>query len=80
VTGRLVRFGVLPGLVVAAVSPVLGRVFTGETVVLRSLVIVVLVMAVGVPAAGFVSLLDGVLIGTGEGRYLALSGILTLAV
>jgi putative MATE family efflux protein len=84
VTGRLVRFGVLAGLligvVVAAVSPVLGRVFTGDTAVLRSLVPVLLLMAVGVPVAGFVFVLDGVLIGAGDGRYLALSGILTLLV
>jgi Na+-driven multidrug efflux pump len=37
-------------------------------------------MAAGVPLAGFVFVLDGVLIGAGDGRYLALSGILTLSV
>ncbi|MHC5795655.1 MATE family efflux transporter [Lacisediminihabitans sp. FW035] len=83
-TGRLVRFGVgaglLIGVIVAAVSPVLGRVFTGDDDVLASLTPVLLVMAVGVPLAGFVFVLDGVLIGAGDGRYLALSGILTLAI
>ena len=81
VTGRLVRFGVFAGLLlgamIAAVSPLLGRVFTGDSAVLRALVPVLLVMAVGVPVAGFVFVLDGVLIGVGDGRYLALSGILT---
>ena len=84
VTGRLVRFGVLAGLlgavIIAAVSPVLGRVFTGDEAVLRSLVPVLVLMAVGVPVAGFVFVLDGVLIGAGDGRYLAISGILTLSV
>jgi putative MATE family efflux protein len=84
VTGRLVRFGVLAGLLigvlVAAVSPVLGQVFTSDEAVLRSLRPVLLVMAAGVPLAGFVFVLDGVLIGAGDGRYLALSGILTLSV
>ena len=84
VTGRLVRFGVLAGLLigvlVAAVSPVLGKVFTSDEAVLRSLWPVLLVMAAGVPLAGFVFVLDGVLIGAGDGRYLALSGILTLSV
>ncbi|MFM9918652.1 MATE family efflux transporter [Lacisediminihabitans sp. H27-G8] len=84
VTGRLVRFGVGAGLVigviVAALSPLLGRVFTGDDDVIAALPPVLLVMAVGVPLAGFVFVLDGVLIGAGEGRYLALSGILTVAV
>jgi putative MATE family efflux protein len=83
-TGRLVRFGVLAGLLigvlVAAVSPVLGQVFTSDEAVLRSLLPVLLVMAAGVPLAGFVFVLDGVLIGAGDGRYLALSGVLTLSV
>ena len=84
VTGRLVRFGVLGGLLigvlVAAISPVFGQVFTSDEAVLRSLRPVLLVMAAGVPLAGFVFVLDGVLIGAGDGRYLALSGILTLSV
>ena len=81
VTGRLVRFGVVAGLligvIVAAVSPVLGQVFTSDEAVLRALLPVLLVMAVGLPLAGFVFVLDGVLIGAGDGRYLALSGMLT---
>jgi putative MATE family efflux protein len=81
VTRRLVRFGVFAGLVigviVAAVSPVLGQVFTSDEAVLRALLPVLLVMAAGVPLAGFVFVLDGVLIGAGDGRYLALSGMLT---
>ena len=83
VTGRLVRIGVISGMligvIVAAVSPVLGRVFTSDAPVLRSLLPVLLVMAVGVPLAGFVFVLDGVLIGAGDARYLAVSGMLTLA-
>jgi len=84
ITRRLVRFGVLTGLlaaaVMAALSPVLGRLFTSDEPVNRALVAVFLVMAVGMPLAGFVFVLDGVLIGAGDGRYLALSGILNLAV
>ena len=84
ITRRLVRFGVLTGLlaaaVMAALSPVLGRLFTSDEPVNRALVAVFLVMAVGMPLAGFVFVLDGVLIGAGDGRYLALSGILNVAV
>lgn len=37
------------------------------------------VMAVGIPLAGYVFVLDGVLIGAGDARYLAITGVLNLA-
>ena len=84
ITHRLIRFGLLAGLaigaVVAALSPVIGRVFSSETPVLVALPPVLLVMALGVPISGFVFVLDGVLIGAGDSRYLALSGLVNLAV
>jgi Na+-driven multidrug efflux pump len=84
ITRRLVRFGLLAGVVIgaviAALSPVLGRVFSSETPVLDALPAVLLIMAVGVPLCGFVFVLDGVLIGAGDSRYLALSGVINLAV
>ena len=84
ITRRLIRFGLLAGVaigaVIAALSPVLGRVFSSEAAVLDGLPSVLLVMAVGVPLAGFVFVLDGVLIGAGDSRYLALTGLVNLAV
>jgi len=84
VSHRLIRFGLLAGLaigvVVAALSPVIGRVFSSDNAVLDALPPVLLVMAVGVPISGFVFVLDGVLIGAGDSRYLALSGLVNLAV
>ena len=41
---------------------------------------VLLVAAVAQPVAGVVFVLDGVLIGAGDGRYLAWGGIVVLAV
>ena len=41
---------------------------------------VLLVVAVHQPVAGVVFVLDGVLIGAGDGRYLAWAGVVTLAV
>jgi Na+-driven multidrug efflux pump len=38
------------------------------------------VLALGIPVAGFVFVLDGVLIGAGDARYLALTGLINLAV
>ena len=84
VTRRMVRWGVVGGLVtgvlLAASSPVLGQLFTEDGDVRRLLVPVLVVAALGQPIAGVVFVLDGVLIGAGDGRYLALGGLLTLAV
>lgn len=83
ITRRLTVFGVVGGValgaLIAALSPVLGPVFTGDAAIHRSLTVVLLVMALGIPLAGFVFVLDGVLIGAGDARYLAVTGILNLA-
>jgi putative MATE family efflux protein len=84
ITRRLTEFGVVGGigvgLALAFLSPVLGFVFTGDRDIRSMLTIAVLVMAVGIPLAGYVFVLDGVLIGAGDARYLALTGIANLAV
>jgi len=84
VTARMVRWGiwsgVVTGLLLAAASPVLGRLFTGDEAVRDALVPVLLVAALGQPVAGVVFVLDGVLIGAGDGTYLAWGGLLTLVV
>jgi putative MATE family efflux protein len=72
------RCGVLTGLLLALASPVLGRLFTGDAAVRDLLVPVLLVAAAGQPVAGVVFVLDGVLIGAGDGAYLARGGVLTL--
>ncbi len=81
-TARMVRWGVLSGVttgvLLAAASPVLGPLFTGDGEVRDLLVPVLVVAAVGQPVAGVVFVLDGVLIGAGDGRYLARAGVVTL--
>lgn len=83
-TDRMVRWGawsgVVTGLLLAAASPWLGRLFTDDAAVQDLLVPVLLVAALGQPIAGVVFVLDGVLIGAGDGRYLAWAGLLTLVV
>ena len=61
-------------------QPVVGRLFTGDDAVIDLLVPVLLVAALGQPVAGVVFVLDGVLIGAGDGRYLARAGLVTLVV
>ncbi|WP_202388328.1 MATE family efflux transporter [Nocardioides flavescens] len=84
VTRRMVQWGVVSGVVtgvlLAAASPVLGVLFTGDGAVRDLLVPVLLVAALGQPVAGVVFVLDGVLIGAGDGRYLARAGLVVLLV
>ena len=75
-----VRSGVVTGVLLAAASPLLGRLFTDDEAVQQLLVPVLLVAAAGQPVAGVVFVLDGVLIGAGDGGYLARGGLLTLVV
>jgi putative MATE family efflux protein len=83
VTRRMVGWGVACGVVtgvgLAAVGPVLGPLFTADPAVHDALVPVLLVAALAQPIAGVVFVLDGVLIGAGDGRYLALAGLVVLA-
>jgi Na+-driven multidrug efflux pump len=72
--------GVVTGLLLAAASPLLGHLFTGDPDVRAALVPVLVVAALGQPIAGVVFVLDGVLIGAGDGRYLAYGGLVVLAV
>jgi len=82
VTRRMVQWGVASGvstgLLLAATSPVLGALFTPDEEVRRALVPVLLVAAAAQPVAGVVFVLDGVLIGAGDGRYLAWAGVVVL--
>jgi putative MATE family efflux protein len=83
VTRRMVGWGVVSGVVtglaLAASSPVLGALFTPDEDVRRALVPVLLVAAAAQPVAGVVFVLDGVLIGAGDGTYLARAGVVVLA-
>jgi Na+-driven multidrug efflux pump len=66
--------------VLAGTSPFLGALFTGDDRVSDLLTPVLVVAAIGQPIAGVVFVLDGVLIGAGDGRYLAWAGVAVLAV
>jgi len=64
---------------VLAAAPVLPALFSDDARV-RSLMTAALVVAALLqPVAGVVFVLDGVLIGAGDNRYLALAGLWTLA-
>ncbi|MFB8386273.1 MATE family efflux transporter [Microbacterium sp. NPDC055910] len=71
-------FGVLVGAVVAALSGVMGLIFTGDPAVAALVMPALLVLAVAQPVCGIVFVLDGVLIGAGDAKYLAIAGVLNL--
>ncbi len=83
VTRRSVFWGVGCGVVIggllAATSPVLGRVFTNDAAVLQILPPALLVLGLSLPLGGLVFVLDGVLMGAGDARYLAWTSMVNLA-
>ena len=68
------------GLVVGGLSWVYVPLFTSDDDVRRAAVAALVVAAVTMPMAGWVFVLDGVLIGAGDGRFLAWAGMATLVV
>ncbi|WP_104129731.1 MATE family efflux transporter [Cryobacterium sp. N21] len=81
---RCLEWGVLAGLVLAVVvigtSGVLGHAFTNASAVTSLLPLTLIVLGASVPLGAVVFVLDGVLIGAGDARYLALTGLVNLAV
>lgn len=71
-------FGVVVGGVIAALSAVIGLVFTGDPAIAALIQPALLVLAIAQPVCGIVFVLDGVLIGAGDARYLAIAGGLNL--
>jgi putative MATE family efflux protein len=81
-TRRMVEWGVGSGIVLGATLLALRvafvPLFTEDPAVRDLLTSVLVVAAVAQPVCGVVFALDGVLIGAGDGRYLALAGVVTL--
>lgn len=81
---RMVRWGLVSGAVlgilVVLARPVFVPLFTGDPDVKGALLPALLVVAVSQPISGIVFILDGVLMGAGDGPYLAWAMVATLAV
>ncbi|PWK72287.1 putative MATE family efflux protein [Streptomyces sp. CG 926] len=71
--------GVVLGLLVVLARPVFIPLFTSDPAVESALLPALLVVALSQPVSGIVFVLDGVLMGAGDGRYLARAMLLTLA-
>jgi putative MATE family efflux protein len=83
-TRRMVQWGVAGGavllLLVLAAAPFLPALFSSDPRARELMTAALVVAALLQPLSGVVFVLDGVLIGAGDNRYLALTGVLTLAV
>ncbi len=83
-TRRMVIWGVGFGLVLlvvlVAASPWLGWAFTSDRAVRTAIAAVLIPCAIGMPISGYVFVVDGVLIGAGDGRYLGLVSVLNTLV
>jgi putative MATE family efflux protein len=81
-TALMVRWGVLGGVLLGALvlasAPLLPAGFTTDPAVRAALVGALVVVAVQQPLSGLVFVLDGVLIGAGDGRWLAGAQVLLL--
>ncbi|WP_405686226.1 MATE family efflux transporter [Streptomyces sp. NBC_00057] len=80
---RMVQWGIASGVVFGALivlaRPLFVPLFTGDQSVQDTLFPALLVVALSQPIAGVVFVLDGVLMGAGDGRYLAWAMLVTLA-
>lgn len=78
VTSRMVSWGcwagAVVGVLVLACRPLVAPLFTSDPAVRSALMAALAVVALAQPLAGYVFVLDGVLIGAGDGRFLAVAG------
>jgi Na+-driven multidrug efflux pump len=81
-TGAMLRWGVWAGVAIGAavllIHAVAGSVFSPDPEVRAAVAASLIVVALSQPISGWVFVLDGVLIGAGDGIYLARAGIVTL--
>lgn len=71
--------GAIAAILLVATAPWLSRAFSSDPGVQDALMPALLVIAVIQPISGVVFVLDGVLIGAGDGAYLAWAGLVVLA-
>ncbi|MEU3507526.1 MATE family efflux transporter [Streptomyces longwoodensis] len=81
---RMVQWGIAVGLVLGALvvvsRPVFLTLFTSDAAVQDAALPALVIVALSQPVSGIVFVLDGVLMGAGDGPYLAWAMLVTLAV
>jgi len=83
-TAAMLRWGVWAGVAIGAavlgIHAVAGSAFSPDPEVRAAVAAALIVVALSQPISGWVFVLDGVLIGAGDGVYLASAGVVTLIV
>ncbi len=83
-TRAMLRWGVWAGVVIGVavlvIHAVAGSAFSPDPQVRAAVAAALVVVALSQPLSGWVFVLDGVLIGAGDGVYLAAAGVITLVV
>lgn len=75
-----VGFGAVVGALTAVAAPWVPHLFTPDPEVAGMITVALFVLAAAQPLAGYVFVLDGVLMGAGDVRYLAVAGIVNLVI
>ena len=75
-----IGFGAVVGALTAVAAPWVPRLFTPDPEVAGMITVALFVLAAAQPLAGYVFVLDGVLMGAGDVRYLAVAGVVNLII
>ena len=75
-----IGFGVINGILLGATAAWLPYLFTTDEAVIAGTTAGLIVLAVSQPLSGYVFVLDGILMGAGDAKYLGLIGIANLVV
>ncbi|HJF14817.1 MAG TPA: MATE family efflux transporter [Enteractinococcus helveticum] len=73
-------FGVITGLLLGATAVWLPYAFTTDPAVIEATTAGLIVLAVSQPLSGYVFVLDGILMGAGDAKYLGLIGIANIVI
>lgn len=72
--------GIVIGVILAPASLILPQVFTSDPLVIAAARSALLISALLMPLGGIVYMYDGILIGAGDSWYLALAGVINVAI
>ena len=73
-------FGAITGILLGATAWVLPHIFTTDPAVIEATTAGLIVLAISQPLSGYVFVLDGILMGAGDAKYLGLIGVANIVI